>query len=96
MEIEKYTKFKNLYVVSLVVGLGIYFYFKVENNTLNMQEEKYNLMIIIVFLLIGAVIVGVEMAARQKKEKYVSKRSIYGGLMIAAIFILFRLLMSVN
>jgi hypothetical protein len=68
----------------------------VENNTLNMQEEKYNLMIIIVFLLIGAVIVGVEMAARQKNEKYVSKRSIYGGLMIATIFILFRLLMSVN
>lgn len=96
MDIEKYSRVKNLYLVSLVVGLGIYFYLKVENNTLNMQEEKYNLMIIIVFLLIGAVIVGVEMAARQKNEKYVSKRSIYGGISIAAVFILFRLLMSIN
>ncbi|MGI8386756.1 hypothetical protein [Robertmurraya sp. P23] len=96
MEIEKYSRFKNLYLVSLVVGLGIYFYFKVENNTLNMQEEKYNLMIIILFLLIGTVIVGTEMAARQKDEKYVSKRSIYGGISIATVFIIFRLLMSIN
>lgn len=95
MGIEKYTKFKNLYLVSLVVGLGIYFYLKVENNILNMQEEKYNLMIIILFLIIGAVIVGTEMEARQKNEKYVSKRSIYGGISIAAVFIIFRLLMSV-
>ena len=94
MDINKYTKLKNFYLISLVVGLGIYFYFKVENNTLNMQEEKYNLMVIVALLIIGAVIVGTEMAARQKNEKFVSKSSIFGGLAIAAIFIIFRLLMS--
>lgn len=95
MDINKYTKFKNFYLISLVVGLGIYFYLKVENNTLNMQEERFNLIIIIILLIIGAVIVGIEMAARQKNEKFISKSTIYGGLSIAAVFIVFRLLMSV-
>jgi cytochrome bd-type quinol oxidase subunit 2 len=95
MEIEKFSRLRKLYLLSLVIGLGIYFYLKVENNTINMQEERFNIIIIIILLIIAAVILGIEMAARQKNEKFISKSMIYGGISIAAVFIIFRLLMSI-
>jgi hypothetical protein len=73
MGIEKFKRLKNLYLLSLVVGLGIYFYLKVENKTLNMQEEKYNLMIIVFLLLIGCVIVGVKWRLGRKMERLYQK-----------------------
>lgn len=91
MDIKKFNKLTKIYLVFLVISIIIYFYFKLENGTINVAEERTNLIIMMVLVLFGTVMVGIGMTAIKKNEKYIEKKSVYGGISIAVIFILWRL-----
>jgi heme/copper-type cytochrome/quinol oxidase subunit 3 len=91
METKKFNKITNIYLVFLVIAIAIYFYLKTENGTINVEAERTNLIIMAVFVLIGTVMLGIGMAAIKKNEKYIARKSVYGGISITIIFVLWRL-----
>lgn len=91
METKKFKKITKIYLVFLVIAITIYFYLKLENGTLNVAEERMNIIIIMALTLIGMVMAGIVMTAIKKNENYIDKKSVYGGISIAVIFLLWRL-----
>jgi cytochrome bd-type quinol oxidase subunit 2 len=91
METKKFKKITKIYLVFLVIALTIYFYLKLENGTINVAEERMNIIIIMALSLIGMVMAGIVMTAIKKNENYIDKKSVYGGISIAVIFLLWRL-----
>jgi hypothetical protein len=91
METKKFKKLTKIYLVILVIAIIFYFYFKLENGAINVVEERTNLIIMMVLVLFGTVMVGIGMAAIKKNEKYIARKSVYGGISITIIFVLWRL-----
>lgn len=94
MDIKKFNKLTKIYLVILVIAVTFYFYFKLENGTINVEAERMNLIIMLVFVLIGTVMVGIGMNAIKKNEKFISRKSVYGGVSIAVIFVIWRLVIN--
>ncbi|MGI8386754.1 hypothetical protein [Robertmurraya sp. P23] len=95
MKIKKFSKLTNIYQLIVILAFVVYNYFKLENGTLNMEEEKYNILTFGILILFGASLTGKKILAENRKEKYISMKAIYGGLGMTVIFVLWRVIIGI-
>jgi len=66
-----------------------------ENWKVQLDGQRGNLMIFAGLLLIGMILASIEFAGINQKGNKVTKSTIYGGLSIAAFFLVWRLMMAI-
>lgn len=66
-----------------------------ENWSVDFQKQKYNLLIFCFLFFIALLLTSIDGAGVRDKGKRIKKSTIYVGLTIAVIFIVWRLLMAI-
>lgn len=81
----------------MVVILLIFYFSQVadENWEFELDGERGNLSIFLGLLFIGLILAAIDFAGIREKSSKVTKNTIYGGLSVAAFFLVWRLLMAI-
>ncbi|MDQ0157132.1 hypothetical protein [Robertmurraya andreesenii] len=96
MDKKKFSIFTYCYIVLVVIVFIIYaFQVADENWKVQLDGQRGNLMIFAGLLLIGMILASIEFAGINQKGNKVTKSTIYGGLSIAAFFLVWRLMMAI-
>jgi uncharacterized membrane protein len=96
MKRKSFARFVNLYTFFVVAGFCIYAYNVQDNWIIPFQEEKYTLFAFAILMLLGAVLGGIDLAALKAKENKIRLKTIYSGMAIGVIFIVWRLLVIIT
>lgn len=96
MDKKKFTIFTYSYL-GLVVILLVFYFSQVadENWEFELDGQRGNLSIFLGLLFIGLILAAIDFAGIREKSSKVTKNAIYGGLSVAAFFLVWRLLMAI-
>lgn len=91
MNKKKFSSITNLYQIIVVITFIIYAYNVQENWRIDVSEEKYTLFVFVILMLIGGSLSAIELKATTNKEKTISKKAIYWGVVVALGFFVWSL-----
>ncbi len=96
MDKKKFTIVTYSYL-GLVVLLLVFYFSQVadENWEFELDSQRGNLSIFLGLLFIGLILAAIDFAGINEKSNKITKSTIYGGLSIAAFFLLWRLMMAI-
>lgn len=96
MRKKHFTLITYSYIILVVIVFIIYaFQVADENWQVQLDGQRGNLMIFAGLLFIGVILASIEFAGINQKGNKVTKSTIYGGLSVAAFFLLWRLMMAI-
>lgn len=96
MRKKHFTLITYSYIILVVIVFIIYaFQVADENWQVQLDGQRGNLMIFAGLLFIGVILASIEFAGINQKGNKVTKSTIYGGLSVAAFFLLWRLMMTI-
>jgi NADH:ubiquinone oxidoreductase subunit 6 (subunit J) len=77
----------------VIIAFGIYAVNVADKNwMIDFQEQKYNLLLFCILFFIAVILTSIDGAGIRDKGKKIKKSTIYAGLSIAVIFIVWRIL----
>lgn len=95
MDKRKFSVFTYTYIGLVVIAFIIYvFQVADENWIVQVKGQEENLFILLGLLFIGLILASIDFAGIHEKGSKLTKRSIYGGLSVAAFFLVWRLMMA--
>ncbi|MDQ0157133.1 hypothetical protein [Robertmurraya andreesenii] len=96
MDKKKFTIVTYSYL-GLVVLLLVFYFSQVadENWEFELDSQRGNLSIFLGLLFIGLILAAIDFAGINEKGNKITKSTIYGGLSIAAFFLVWRLMMAI-
>ncbi|MBT2642283.1 hypothetical protein J7I80_08605 [Bacillus sp. ISL-41] len=96
MKKETWTKITYSYLLLVGVAFAIYaFNVADENWNIDFEEQKNNIYIFLALSFVAVILTAVDAAGVRENSKNVGKKAIYGGLSLAALFVVWRLLVTI-
>jgi uncharacterized membrane protein len=90
-----FARLVNLYSFFVIISFSIYAYNVQDNWIIPFQEEKYTLLAFAILMLFGAVIGGIDLVALKASENHIRLKTIYSGMAIGVVFIVWTLLVII-
>ncbi|WP_210367644.1 hypothetical protein [Bacillus sp. REN3] len=92
MKKTKFSRFENIYFVSVFTAFGIYAYNVQENWIIDVGDQLYNLMFFAFLFFVGMILTAIKATS---KDGTVNKKAVLAGVSIAIVFALWRIVVAV-
>lgn len=96
MSKKKFTAFTYFYVALVILIFSIYAFRVMDANwEIDMASQRGNLTIFAGLIFIALILTAIDFAGINEKSNKVTKSTLYGGLSVAAFFLVWRLMIQI-